>query len=540
VDINKALDSVLTSFHSGRLKQAKKLCKEILRKRPDNAQALHYLGVIYHKLGDHEAAIKNIKRSLQTDPAYADAYYNLGNIYQDMKQLDSAIACYRKALQLNPHSAMTYYNLGISLQYQGHLEEVVACYQKALQLNLHTFSLYNNLGVVLQAIGRLDEATSCYQNAIRLNPNFPEAYNNMGIIAQIKGQLDEAVHFYQKAIELKQDFADSYCNLGTIFREKGQFDEAITYFQKAIELNKDFARAYTNLGIALDNKGQHDEAKSYFQKAFQHDSSNSNLSENCINILQDKGNIQDAINSHKKTRDISILIAVPVFNRKKITQLSLAQIQRYKTPYCHLQVYNDHSNEYDNSFVAHYADEVIQLPYKMGVDNLRWYQFKRFLDTDFDFIYMTDNDTIHDPQFITVLEVLYEIGNMKLPVCLFNSVFSLRPDQILYYKNEVMIKKTAPGISMFYDRKMVEILVANLDKANKTLNHLAWDMKAVIYLGSYWVTPVISYLEHFGAQGINNDNYDRDRAIFPTQYLRDRREPILKYLVNDSPLDITF
>ena len=164
---------------------------------------------------------------------------------------------------------------------------------------------------------------------------------------------------------------------------------------------------------------------------------------NLINALQGKGPLDEIIPCYQNSPHMSILISVPVYNRPKITRLSLEQTKRYKTPYCHLQVYNDHSTEYDNSFLMPYADEVIQLPNKMGVHNLRVYQFRKFLETDFDCIYMTDNDVIHDPRYITVLEALYEMSDRLLPVCIYNTRFHMQPSCILHHGNGVFLNKNS-------------------------------------------------------------------------------------------------
>jgi tetratricopeptide (TPR) repeat protein len=540
MNINKAIQSALEHFQSGDLKQAEHICRKTLEKQANNIDALHILGVICCQNRQYDFAITYIKRALLLDPNFADAYNNLGNIYQVKGQLDEAIACYRKTIQLNPRSAKTYYNLGVVLQDKGQVDEAINCYRKGMSLNLCSFGLYNNLGLALQGKGRVDNAMACYQSALKLNPNSSEAYNNLGTAFQVKGQLDEAIIYYQKAVELDQNYTDAYCNLGMSLVEKGKIDEAIKCYQKAMQIKPDFAWAHINMGIALDFKGQTEEAKLYFGQAFQLIPNLSSQSEELVNILRDKWKLQEVMSSYEKAGQKSILISVPAFNRKKVTQLSLAQIQRYKTSYCHLQVYNDHSTEYDNSFLMTCADEVIQLPHKMGIDDLRWYQFRKFLETDFDLIYMTDNDAIHDPQFITALEVLYEMGNRELPVSLFNSIFHLNPKVILYYKDEIMLKKTAPGISMLFDKKMVEKIITTSYKDDNSLHHLPWDNKAVAFLGLPWLTPQTSYLEHYGAYGINNDNYERDRAIFVTQYLREKRDSILKYLIQDIKLEIKF
>lgn len=395
-------------------------------------------------------------------------------------------------------------------------------------------------GIALQTKNLLDEAVVSFQNALRHNPNHFGANFYLGITLYNKRQLDEALSYLQKALQINQNCDEVFCCLGMIFREKGQLDKAVIYFQRALQLNPNSAWAYTNMGFVLQSKGQIDEAAAYFRKALQHNPNICNPNNNLGDLIQDRVQCQDTTTSHQKPQHMSILISVPVFNRGKIARLSLAQTRRYKAPDCHLQVYNDHSTEYDNSFLKPYADEVIQLPDKMGIYNLRWHQFREFLETDFDFIYMTDSDVIHDPQYISMLEILYEAGSGRLPVSLFNSIFTMQPKMILYLKNGMFLKTTAPGNSMFYDREMVKRIVAASDKADKTFDHIPWDNKAVEYLGLPWVTPELSYLEHFGANGINNDNYERDRAINPTGYLRERRESILKYLRHDIDLQINF
>ena len=72
------------------------------------------------------------------------------------------------------------------------------------------------------------------------------------------------------------------------------------------------------------------------------------------------------------------------------------------------------------------------------------------------------------------------------------------------------------------------------DGIGDKLDYLPWDNKAVACLRLPWITPEISYLEHFGAGGLNSDNYERERAINPTEYLQERRENILQYLRQDN------
>jgi hypothetical protein len=57
-----------------------------------------------------------------------------------------------------------------------------------------------------------------------------------------------------------------------------------------------------------------------------------------------------------------------------------------------------------------------------------------------------------------------------------------------------------------------------------------WDCRAIAYLDLTWIVPEISYLEHYRADVINNDDFKRYRAINPTKYLHGKRDSVLKYL----------
>jgi hypothetical protein len=88
---------------------------------------------------------------------------------------------------------------------------------------------------------------------------------------------------------------------------------------------------------------------------------------------------------------------------------------------------------------------------------------------------------------------------------------------------------------MLYDRTMVEKIVSAKERLP---GNEVWDYAALKYLGLPWITPETSYLEHYGTGGIHNMDNERDRAINPTEYLRERRDRILKYLMHDDESEI--
>ena len=253
----------------------------------------------------------------------------------------------------------------------------------------------------------------------------------------------------------------------------------------------------------------------------------------------------------KKIEDLKILICVPVYNRKKITELALKSIYKNKKD-ATVWVYNDWSTEYDNDFLEPYADKVFKLEkskkivvqnenniFGMGVQHLRWHQLRSFIEQDeFDAIYLTDSDAFHDPGYIDVLKTLYsqvsDKKGKKLPISLYNSVFHTL--STLENNGGIMLRKTAPGISQMYDKEMCKIIVKELNSLDSDPEggvYDWWDYRCIEYLKRPIITTKNSYIEHYGAvEGslhTNRGDWDKDRAVNPTEGLKKDRDKIILY-----------
>lgn len=94
-----------------------------------------------------------------------------------------------------------------------------------------------------------------------------------------------------------------------------------------------------------------------------------------------------------------------------------------------LVIYDDHSTAYSEKYLERYADEVIRFDVRGGIEKSKARAFRDFNTKyiDYDLLYLTDNDAIHDPAFISILSEIFA-GQEKYsaqvnPVGLFNSVF---------------------------------------------------------------------------------------------------------------------
>lgn len=121
---------------SGRFAQSALMFSDLLRKEPDNAPALNYLGYMYADSGVHlEESLKMIKKALALDPnngAYLDSYgwvlYRLGRLEEAEEQI-------RKALDVVNSDATIHDHLGDILRARGHLDEAREHWQRAYEID---------------------------------------------------------------------------------------------------------------------------------------------------------------------------------------------------------------------------------------------------------------------------------------------------------------------------------------------------------------------------------------------------------------------
>jgi tetratricopeptide (TPR) repeat protein len=254
-------------LRAGRLAEAERLLAEILSQHPDQAEALHLLGIVKLQQGDPGAAVELIAKAIAARPDYVAARNDLGNVLARQGRAGEAEAAYRQALERKPDYVQAHNNLGNVLAKQGSLEEAEAAYRRTLELEPDFAEAHNNLGNVLAQQGRSEAALAAYRGALELKPDYAEAYNNLGGVLANRGELEEAEAVYRKMLGVKPESAEAYNNLGNVLAHRGRLGEAMASFERALELNPNHVRAHNNLGLAHQERGEAREAVACFRRA---------------------------------------------------------------------------------------------------------------------------------------------------------------------------------------------------------------------------------------------------------------------------------
>jgi tetratricopeptide (TPR) repeat protein len=89
--------------------------KEILRKDPNNLQALIGVGNLYFDTKQDLLAIESYQKALAMDPSNVNVRTDMAVCYRRTGNPDRAVEELKKAISMNPRHAQSRYNLGVIL-----------------------------------------------------------------------------------------------------------------------------------------------------------------------------------------------------------------------------------------------------------------------------------------------------------------------------------------------------------------------------------------------------------------------------------------
>jgi predicted O-linked N-acetylglucosamine transferase (SPINDLY family) len=256
---DETLQTAIQFHQAGRLDDAEKWYRIVLRTNPKCSDAQHLLGLVEYQRGRSELALPHIRRALAGRPASAAYLNSLGAVCRALGQLDEAQSAFERSIQIQPQYADPYNNLGTLLFAKGRFDEAEQVYQKALALKPEFVDAFVNLGSLQHALHRYDEAESSLRQALRLAPQNPLAWNNLGNVYKSRERLQEAADSYQSALRADPNYGAAWNNLAVTLQAQGRWEAAVEAFDKSSQLNSTAGLAIKRalaLPVILDSTEQ--------------------------------------------------------------------------------------------------------------------------------------------------------------------------------------------------------------------------------------------------------------------------------------------
>ncbi len=174
------MNKALAALHAGRLAEAERLFRRVLRAQPDHAEALHCLGIICHRTGDHARALQFLQRALRLDQSSSPLHNNHATVLNALRRPHEALASLDRALALNPGDATLHYNRGNTLMDLLRDEDALASFSRAVALNPALRPAWQNKAVIETRLGLYAAALATCDHLIALDPDEAQPRANRG------------------------------------------------------------------------------------------------------------------------------------------------------------------------------------------------------------------------------------------------------------------------------------------------------------------------------------------------------------------------
>jgi tetratricopeptide (TPR) repeat protein len=265
--MRKVLRTAIELHRSGQLDGAASLYQGILAGEPQNADALHWFGLLHHQLGDHARATDLIAQAVALKPGSYLYHGNLAEACRAAGDHQRAVESSLAALRLWPDYPEALLNLGSALTALKRPAEAVDPLRRAVELRPNFVVAINNLGIAFRELGKAEDALAQFRRAVELEPSYAPAQTNLGQGLLYADQLDQALSHCREAVRLDPDSAEMHDNLGNVLRALDRLDEAWAAHCEALRLKPDLALANAHIGVVLHKKNRFADAIPWLKRA---------------------------------------------------------------------------------------------------------------------------------------------------------------------------------------------------------------------------------------------------------------------------------
>jgi len=223
--LDRDLAAALDDHEAGRLSDAVAGYQRVLDRDPDNADALHLMGVAETQRGAAATGVALIEQAVARDGDRADVYANLAKALREVGRPEDAVAAAERACGLAPTDP-----------------EMMA-----------------DLGVLYHLQLRIDDAEAAFRRTVTLDPNFARGRYNLGATLKARGALGPALQELEAALRLEPANIDARFNIAAILIAQGEAEAALEVLRASLELAPGHAVVLAYMALALNELGRQED-----------------------------------------------------------------------------------------------------------------------------------------------------------------------------------------------------------------------------------------------------------------------------------------
>ncbi|MGP8121694.1 MAG: tetratricopeptide repeat protein [Xanthobacteraceae bacterium] len=301
-DSNQTLQKAFSLHRRGNLAEAARMYRQVIRKSPGNAHALHYLGAIEAAAGNIERAKTLMARSLSARPPNPMFIENYATLLCQAGDFGAALRICRQGLEVNKTSAILLFNSAVALFKTGQLSDALGQFDTLLLFHQRHLGALNERGSVLAAMKQYEASLESFDCALNIDPEFVDAYINKGTVYRELQRYDEALAAYSKAVSLNPGAAVAWLGCGSVASTFKRYNEALEAYDRAVAIDPGLAEAWLARGNLYFALARHDEASAAYERALAIDTGLADAWLGKGNVLYTFRLYEDAMPAYDKAR----------------------------------------------------------------------------------------------------------------------------------------------------------------------------------------------------------------------------------------------
>lgn len=172
-----------------------------MHRHPDDAEGMHFQGILRHAQGRGDEALALLHRALTSAPHDAGHWNNYANVLLEQQHIDDATQAYETSVRIagdDPSAAHALNNLS-TVHRRGHrLSDAESCARRAVALNPNDGDAWYNLSLALMAQGRVQDGLHANSMAITRWPRHTQSRDQVIRALVLLGEREQAAKLYRE------------------------------------------------------------------------------------------------------------------------------------------------------------------------------------------------------------------------------------------------------------------------------------------------------------------------------------------------------
>jgi Flp pilus assembly protein TadD len=206
--------------------------EEMVRRNPDDVEALHALAVALHTEGRPEQSVERFQKLVEMT-GNTRHMIELGVACVTVGKLDEAETAFMRALETTMGHPVALHHLGNLSQIRGDMAAAISFYRQAVESDPQYLMAHFHLAEALLQTRQLEHAYRSFENVVNLEPRLPlevqaldASLLKMAEIDLQMGAPERAVEFLNVLVAATPDHPTAHLLLGQALMELGRPEEA--------------------------------------------------------------------------------------------------------------------------------------------------------------------------------------------------------------------------------------------------------------------------------------------------------------------------